>query len=620
LLIEHWVEAPTQTRLSPPPLATQQPPPLHELSAQQACPGSPQGEHTLLLQTRFAPPQVRPSQQACPAAPQGVHVRPPAHVRPAAHASFVQHVTPLVPHGAPSGSVPPVAGMPPLVVAPLLVPVAPLLGPAPPSPLAPELSSPSLPHATMRRSKTALPATMVFRTFIPSSFARSIVSLLRDLRRLSALVAGAIGWEKMGRHGFLLLSAACVLVACNAIIGVEDVRQKSGVAYRDGGSSGSSSGATDDDDDVIGAEDGGPTAPKLPMLALGSSHTCARMTNGTVRCWGEARLGQLGDAANLDAGTDPDDVLKPKEVPGLTDATSITAGANHTCVIRKGGKVSCWGYNYSGQLGTGNKSTSSSPLDVVGLTDATQVSGGFTATCAIHTDKTASCWGDNDNGQLGDGTKNESTKPVKVKDLTGVKSIAVGTQHTCAIVEPADVYCWGDNAKGQLGNGSTDPSPEPVKVGGLSDAVEIVMGASFTCARETNGRVSCWGQNDVGQLGNGVATTNPNPSPVLVAQLSDAKAIGAGLQHACAVRASGEVACWGAGDFGQLGSGKDAGTAVLEAVADVKDARFVWGGAFRSCVIRTGSGAECWGSNTSGELGNGSTDRAYLPVPVVDFP
>lgn len=425
----------------------------------------------------------------------------------------------------------------------------------------------------------------------------------------------------IGRGAVLaaLLFAGAAAVACNAIIGVEDVKQKSGVQYRDGGGS-TTSGGGGDDDDVIGPDgDSGPAAPKFPQLALGSSHTCGRKLDGTVKCWGEARLGQLGDQANLDAGTDPDDSPQPKAVVGIDDATFIGGGANHTCAVRTGGKLSCWGFNYSGQLGTGNKLPSSSPLDVQ-VAPVTKVAGGFTYTCVVLADKTVSCWGDNDYGQLGDGTKNESPKPVVVKGLANVKDIAVGTQHSCAIVEPNDVFCWGDNTKGQLGNGSTDQSSTPVKVGGITDALALAMGASFTCALQKNGRVSCWGNNDAGQLGNGVSGTNANPSPILVAQLTDAVAIGAGLQHACAVRTSGEVVCWGDAEFGELGSGRDAGSSpVVDPVIGIKDAKAVWGGAFRTCVIRADSTAKCWGTNGSGELGDGTKERSYVPVSVVGF-
>ena len=45
--------------------------------------------------------------------------------------------------------------------------------------------------------------------------------------------------------------------------------------------------------------------------------------------------------------------------------SGVAAGANHSCVLRESGQVSCWGKNDAGQLGTGSFSDSGKPVDVV---------------------------------------------------------------------------------------------------------------------------------------------------------------------------------------------------------------------------------------------------------------
>src|SRR4030095_3353191 len=55
------------------------------------------------------------------------------------------------------------------------------------------------------------------------------------------------------------------------------------------------------------------------------------------------------------------------------------------------------------------------------------------------------------------------------------------------------------------------------------------------------------------QLGDG--TTTDSPLPVAVLAIEDAIAIAAGYNHNCAVRATGELACWGWNAAGQLGDG-----------------------------------------------------------------
>jgi alpha-tubulin suppressor-like RCC1 family protein len=80
---------------------------------------------------------------------------------------------------------------------------------------------------------------------------------------------------------------------------------------------------------------------------------------------------------------------------------------------------------------------------------------------------TADCWGYNGSGQLGNGTKTSSNTPVAVGFLSGVTAIAAGADHTCAVLSGGTVECWGLNDHGQLGNGTTTDSNTPVTVIGL---------------------------------------------------------------------------------------------------------------------------------------------------------
>ena len=101
--------------------------------------------------------------------------------------------------------------------------------------------------------------------------------------------------------------------------------------------------------------------------------------------------------------------------------------------------------------------------------------------------------------------------------------------------------CWG--------NGMTTP----YTLSGMSDATAMAAGADHACALRSGGAVSCWGSNDEGQLGNGSYVPASRPEPVF--RLSAGVAVSAGLYFACAVRSSGTVYCWGAGGSGQLGNG-----------------------------------------------------------------
>jgi len=137
--------------------------------------------------------------------------------------------------------------------------------------------------------------------------------------------------------------------------------------------------------------------------------------------------------------------------------TGVAAGAAHSCAIRTG-TVWCWGLNDSGQLGTETATdVAGSPVQVDGITDATAIAAGGDHTCALLSGGggTVQCWGANNLGQLGNGKTKDSTAPVTVKlpggsTLSGVTGITAGRAHTCAM-NASKVWCWGANGFGQLG-------------------------------------------------------------------------------------------------------------------------------------------------------------------------
>ncbi|MBI4509344.1 MAG: hypothetical protein HY698_06885 [Deltaproteobacteria bacterium] len=134
-------------------------------------------------------------------------------------------------------------------------------------------------------------------------------------------------------------------------------------------------------------------------LALGSHHTCSLHGSGVVNCWGYNVQGQLGHNMPLIQSTPI-----PQQVANLGDAVAVAAGSNTTCAIRQSGTVACWGENSMGQLGDNSLTTAYAPVAVQNLTDVTAIAVGSTHGCALRSDRAALCWGSNFYGELGTGS------------------------------------------------------------------------------------------------------------------------------------------------------------------------------------------------------------------------
>jgi alpha-tubulin suppressor-like RCC1 family protein len=354
-------------------------------------------------------------------------------------------------------------------------------------------------------------------------------------------------------------------------------------------------------------------------------HTCALKPDGTVACWGDNSIGQLGNGS-----TAVSNFTGTQTVAGLTGVIALTTGAEHTCALKTGGSVVCWGGNSLNQLGDGTAVGKTVPVAVSNLTGVTAIAAGKFHTCAIKSTPSVTlvCWGSNSARQLGDTTNTSSAIPKTAIVLTGnlVVAVTAGDEHTCALINNGTVKCFGRNDKRQMGIGSATPT-QLNTVSGLTNVVAISAGSAHTCALKADRTVACWGLAGSGQNGNNIAGTEEicgviclpvNSTPVAVFDLTDAVAISAGNAHTCALRANGNIACWGDGALGQLGNDNLVKKNSPVAVACLSNAVSVSAGLAHTCALKADGSSACWGNNSFGQLGDGTTATTKkIPSSVV---
>jgi alpha-tubulin suppressor-like RCC1 family protein len=233
-------------------------------------------------------------------------------------------------------------------------------------------------------------------------------------------------------------------------------------------------------------------------IAVGGDSACAIVTGNQVRCWGDNDNGQLGIATTADSN------VAAAAITGLTDVVELAAGADHFCARLMDGTVRCWGDNDNGQLGVGTTADSTIPTaPIMGLANVVQIVAGANSTCARLMGGTVQCWGDNFYGQLGVGSTMDSNVPVAVPGLSDVVDLSSGNNYVCARRMDGSIRCWGYNDEGNLGNGTLVDETSPVTMNAPTNVRSILAGNSATCVITVPGAVQCVGWVGYGQLGNG---------------------------------------------------------------------------------------------------------------------
>ncbi len=228
-------------------------------------------------------------------------------------------------------------------------------------------------------------------------------------------------------------------------------------------------------------------------------------------------------------------------------------------------------------------------------------------------------WGNNAANQLGDGTTTSPKNPKLLDSTATWNSVGAGKDFTCATRTDGHLYCMGSNASGATGLGTTTGSTTSItRVGTATDWNFVSAGELHACAIKTTGTLWCWGSHLNGRLGLGTLAADVT-SPTQVGTATTWANVNAGEKHTCAVRTDSTLYCWGGNTSGQVGDGTS-GTDRLTPVQISSGDGGVWSkvgaGSAHTCATRTDKTLYCWGADGSGQLGNGSGGAQTAPQQI----
>jgi alpha-tubulin suppressor-like RCC1 family protein len=453
-----------------------------------------------------------------------------------------------------------------------------------------------------------------------------------------------------------------------------------------------------------------PNVSRAVTAAAGWAHSLAVQENGQLLTWGDNSAGQLADPPVVNAMGYP--ILHNRSVPRavMEGAIAAAAGDMHSVVLKRDGSVWCFGNNSLGQVGdgthwrylaSGGATVRSSPVPVVtssggALSGVIAVAAGKSFSLALKRDGTVWAWGSNESRQLGrdytyanylNGDPLFSPVAVPVEGLgTDIVAIAAGHSHGLALRADGLVLGWGRAIWAAVSTqvpawsygvytkyleGSGTVNYQPVAVGNYrsgsfgdltpvdssqplarSRAVAPILdppggryltpqNVRITCATpDTSLRYTLDGTEPTlasPTLSNGGSVSVVNsavlrvtavgfvadalqPSPVRSALYEIGGRIAGGTNHSFLLQGDGTLWSWGRNAFSQLGFQDTLDRDEAEILPGLGPVWDVAAGGNHSLVVTPDARVLAWGANGAGQLGNGGV-AVSVPGPawVPDF-
>ena len=315
---------------------------------------------------------------------------------------------------------------------------------------------------------------------------------------------------------------------------------------------------------------------------------------------------------------------------GKIAVPEVESSNTHMATLKADGTVWTWGNNSNGQLGTGNRNSSATPIQVASLENIIDISVGNNYTVAVKNDGTVWSFGSNSYGQLGDGTTSERVLPIQVirEDgitLSNIVKVSAGTQKTVALDIEGNVWVWGNGysrtaRKIQTLANIIDISEnyavsQDGKVYKIKDAskleansvIRVSESYTHTLLLRNDQKAYSFGDNSKGELGIG-NTKNVNV-PTLIKNadgskdLENIKEVKAGKEFSMVLLQDGTTYIWGSNANYKLTTTQETNQVLPKQNKQI-NALAIEAGVENGAYIDNEGFVYAWGLGTYGTIGN----------------
>ena len=331
-----------------------------------------------------------------------------------------------------------------------------------------------------------------------------------------------------------------------------------------------------------------------PIAAGGLHSVFLETEHGFVFTTGSDEHCQLGNYENRNGIPPSPDIVTIKELIDTQDIICVAAATSSSYLLRSDGKLFCFGWNASGQLGLGAIETIKIPAEIKDIPQICFISAGDNHAMILDFDGNVWVTGSNSYGQLGNGESThhitfhktqEEDEKKDIRDLckftminmrVKIESISCGTLHSLFVDENSEIWGTGWNKHLQLGQYTeTDYITVPIKIESIPKMKQVSAGWIHSLFLDFDSNVWVCGSGVYGNLGIPLKDPNELISPTKVKKISSIREIYCGVKQSYLLSDCGIVYSTGNNMYGQLGLGDYLPRKVFNKIENIPEIEFI---------------------------------------------